>query len=300
MYSKGLNALIKELLVLPLNRIKRENGIRKFDRSDLSRLAQSIRESGLITPLTVSEENGEFVLVSGYRRAAALELLGVQNAPCTVLCSSGLETEIIALCDNIQRKSLSPFEEAAAISSILKEYDLPYSALAKKLGMAPSTLCNKVRLLSLDKSLREKITAAGLGERHARALLILPEYKRALALYKIISSHLDAAATEEYCFSLKKAEYKSRQNQQSAQKPPQVLPKKIPFEKCDFAKPFDRFVNRLRKNGLCAYTKINDTSDYFEYIIKIAKKGDLKAAGQTAENPAVCETPLAQLTLDIG
>lgn len=266
--------------------------MRTEDASDITRLAQSIEQSGLTQPLTVCRDNGEYILVSGYRRAAALKSLGWDSAPCIVLGCRGLETRVVALCDNIQRKNLSPFEEAEAIAAILKEYALPYAELSKRLGMAPSTLCNKVRLLSLDKSLREKIVNAGLGERHARALLILPEYKRALALYKIISGHLDAAASEEYCFSLKKAECLRRGDKDNAPKHT-----KKPLNGGDLAKPLDRFVKRLRKNGLCAYTKINDTADYFEYIIKIAKKGDKDAAKVPL---SAAPPPLEQLTLDIG
>ena len=284
--------MTRELLVLPLKDIKRQNGMRTEDASDITRLAQSIEQSGLTQPLTVCRENGQYFLISGYRRAAALKSLGWDSAPCIVLGCQGLETRVVALCDNIQRKNLSPFEEAEAIAAILKEYALPYAELSKRLGMAPSTLCNKVRLLSLDKSLREKITAAGLGERHARALLMLPEYKRALALYKIISGHLDAAASEEYCFSLKKAECLHRGDKEDANKPT-----KKPLNGGDLAKPLDRFVKRLRKNGLCAYTKINDTADYFEYIIKIAKNGDKDTAKIP---PSAAPAPLEQLTLDIG
>ncbi|MBQ0111247.1 MAG: ParB/RepB/Spo0J family partition protein, partial [Oscillospiraceae bacterium] len=177
--------MTRELLNLPLEDIICENTVRNGeDLNEISRLAQSIKENGLIQPLTVSAENGKYYLISGARRKRALENTGQKYAPCIVINTKGLENRIISLCDNLQRKNLSFFEEAQAIAAILQEYSMPYAELSKKLGLAPSTLCNKVRLLSLEKSLRDKIEKEGLSERQARALLILPEYKRSLALYK--------------------------------------------------------------------------------------------------------------------
>ena len=146
-----------------------------FDPEQLTSLAKSISQDGIIQPLTVRKVNNYFELISGERRLRAAKLAGLRSVPCIIVDISDERSAVLALIENIQRSDLNFFEEAEAISILIKEYGMTQEDAAIRLGMAQSTIANKLRLLKLTSIERKMIISNNLSERHARALLKLDD-----------------------------------------------------------------------------------------------------------------------------
>lgn len=187
-----------------------------FDPAQLTSLAKSISQDGIIQPLTVRKVNNYFELISGERRLRAAKLAGLRSVPCIIVDISDERSAVLALIENIQRSDLNFFEEAEAISILIKEYGMTQEDAAIRLGMAQSTIANKLRLLKLTSIERKMIISNNLSERHARALLKLDDADiRHQVLVCIIESNLTVDKTEKYIASLEtkekiKASYKKR------------------------------------------------------------------------------------------
>ncbi len=145
-----------------------------FDDVKLMELASSIRRHGLLQPITVRCVPEGYEIVMGERRFRACQLLGYTHIDAFVLPAGRDESAVLALIENIQRENLHYFEEAEAYAALL-EKGMSRETLARQLGKSPSAIANKLRLMKLDKPLRELLTEEGLSERHARALLSLPD-----------------------------------------------------------------------------------------------------------------------------
>ncbi len=170
---------------------------KKFD--DIEELAQSIRHNGILQPLTVRKTDDRYQLVAGERRLRAAKLLGMEFVPCIAVTVTERNSAVMALIENIQRRDLSFFDEAEAIDKLIDFYGMTQEDAAIKLGRSQSAIANKLRLLKLDKSLQSKITEYGLTERHARALLKLPDLQRQLETTEVIHERkLNVEGTERY------------------------------------------------------------------------------------------------------
>ncbi len=145
-----------------------------FDDVALMELASSIRKHGLLQPITVRCTGKGYEIVMGERRFRACRMLGYTHIDAFVLPISQDESAILALIENIQRENLHYFEEAEAYAALLDK-GMSREELARQLGKSPSAVANKLRLMKLDQPLRELLTEEGLSERHARALLSLPD-----------------------------------------------------------------------------------------------------------------------------
>ncbi len=162
---------------------------RFFDEENIRELAESIRELGIIQPLTVIEkQNGYFELVSGERRLRAAEVAGLEKVPCVVIDPTEEEKELIMLVENIQREDLTYIEEARAYKKIIDTHNLTQTELADKIGKKQSTISNKLRLLRLGDEVLDRLVDANLSERHARALLTIPDTQMRLKAIDIIVS----------------------------------------------------------------------------------------------------------------
>ena len=156
---------------------------RVFDEDALMELSESIRRHGLLQPVTVrAVGRGEYELVAGERRLRAAVMAGLTKIPALLVDMPDQEAAVMALVENLQRRDLDFFEEAEGLARLLAEQNLTQEQAAATLGKTQSTIANKLRLLKLDPGLRTKIRKAGLTERHARALLRLPEELREAAL----------------------------------------------------------------------------------------------------------------------
>ena len=144
---------------------------REFD--DIDGLAQSIKQNGILQPLTVRRTENGFQLVAGERRLRAAKMLGLESVPCIPMTITERNSAMLALIENIQRRDLSFFDEAEAIAKLIDFYGMTQEDAAISLGKSQPSIANKLRLLKLDKEVQQKISEYGLTERHARALLRL-------------------------------------------------------------------------------------------------------------------------------
>ena len=199
--------IAKELRMISIESIEanREQPRKTFVDDSLTELAESIKSVGIIQPLTVCEiGDGRFRLISGERRLRASSLAGLQSVPCVLMKAEAEEMEVMSLVENIQREDLNFIEEAIAYKQLIDNHGMTQVQLAERVGKKQSTISNKLRILKLSSVLLEKIKESNLSERHARALLQIPDEElRMKALKAIISRNLNVKQTEDLVAKLK-------------------------------------------------------------------------------------------------
>lgn len=169
-----------------------------FNEQAIEELSQSILEHGIIQPLTVRMRGEIYELVAGERRLRAAKLANLKTVPCNIIDITDTESAEIALLENLQREDLNYIEEAEAYYNLINEHNFTQDEVAKRIGKKQSTIANKLRLLKLNKEVRELCLTNNLTERHARALLtVLDEKLQLKIVQKIISSGLNVKKTEE-------------------------------------------------------------------------------------------------------
>ena len=138
------------VLLIPVDKIRTNpNQPRKyFDPDELSSLGESIRRNGILQPLSVRAEDGDgkYELIAGERRLRAATESGFDRVPCIVINAESTQAAVYSVIENLQRRDLNFFEEALAIESLGEKYGLDRAQLSERLGKAPSTLSNKLRL----------------------------------------------------------------------------------------------------------------------------------------------------------
>ena len=234
-----------------------------FDPQPLAELADSIRRHGILQPLTVRQTGGGWELVAGERRLRAAKLAGLEVVPCIRIQAGEQESALLALIENIQRKDLHYFEEAAAIAAYLRQSGVTQETAAALLGRSPSALANKLRLLRLPPEWRALLTENGLSERHARALLRLEDQAEQLrALRHILKASLNVAQTEQY-IDRRLAELQST--------PPAGRRAFILKDVRLFLNSLDRGLRLVREAGIGAESRREDTEDAILLTIRIPK-----------------------------
>lgn len=169
-----------------------------FDEEALEELSQSIREHGIIQPITVRRRGESYEIVAGERRWRAARLAQLETVPCNVIEITDTQSAEIALLENLQREDLNFIEEAEAYYNLINDHKFTQDQLAKRMGKKQSTIANKLRLLKLSYDVRKLCVQNKLTERHARALLSLPNEELQLKIIdKIIKNSLNVKATEE-------------------------------------------------------------------------------------------------------
>lgn len=256
-----------QVLLIPSDSIyPNPNQPRKvFDQSELVNLAISIRMNGILQPITVREIENGYELVSGERRLRASKLAGLLNVPCIVVDVNSLKSAVFALIENLQRQNLGYFEEAQAINKLMKDFSLSQDEAARRLGKAPSTVSNKLRLLSLPEEAREKLSQNGLSERHARALLRLEEGYIMEVLSRVIEKKLNVSQTEKLV-----EEYVSKNKKPGRQTKIMFSDVKI------FLNTINNALDTMQKAGIKAEFKREDNENSYIYLIEIPKKAVYK------------------------
>ncbi len=243
---------------------------RDFDATALDALADSVRQFGILQPLTVRQirhgKEVRYELIAGERRMRAGILAGLDRLPCRVLSTCEERSAEIAIVENLQRKNLNPFEEASAIATLLEVHELTQEKLAERLSVSQSYIANKLRLLKFTYEEQTIILSAGLTERHCRALLRLttPTVREA-ALQHIITHKLNVAQTEAYIERLLAEQQKRRKKQRV---------KGAIGDLRLFYNSLDRALTIMRGAGMHADCKKRETEEGVEVTILLRRTAE--------------------------
>lgn len=236
---------------------------RYFDEYELCRLKDSIKENGIINPLTVRKNGAGYILIAGERRLRAAKMAGMKRVPCIVYNADDMTSGFYAIIENLQRCDLTFFEEAASISRLINDYGLSHCDVAARLGIAQSTLSNKLRILRLNESIRRKITGAKLTERYARALLRVPENRQNEVLEYIIANGLSLTQSEAYIDKFLREGTETLT--EKGDKKSSIGDMRI------FSNSITRLVETMVNAGINAKQERIERRDYIEYKIRIPK-----------------------------
>ena len=236
-----------------------------FDPEAIAQLAESIRQYGVLNPLTVRRSPSEgYELVAGERRLRAARVAGLNEVPCLVIAADNEDSSAIALVENLQRRDLDFFEEAYGFKRLIDQYGLTQEEAARKVGKTQSAVANKLRLLRLSQKNMELIRSANLTERHARCLLRLDsEDERINATNYIIEHDLNVSRSEQYIEEL----LKERETELPAQQERKVvrLIKDVRF----FLNTLNRAVGVMVDSGIGATVQQQDSEDGLTLTIVI-------------------------------
>jgi len=233
---------------------------RVFDRESLLELADSIRKHGLLQPVSVREiGRGSYELIAGERRLRACLIAGLKNIPAIIIDRDDRESSALTLIENLQRSDLNLFEEAEGIAQLIRERGITQEEAASVIGKAQSTVANKLRLLRLPEDLRGAIIASGLTERHARALLRLPEEQWGEALHRMIAGGMNVKEAERLVEHMLAA-------------PPKPRRKGIVKDVRLFFNTVDRAIGMMREAGVAAKMRVEELPDCYACTIRIEKR----------------------------
>lgn len=233
----------------------------RFSEEGLLELSDSIREHGILQPLSVRKLDGGYELVSGERRLRAAKLAGLREVPCIVVDVDEESSSLLALVENLQRRDLDFLEEALALDKLIRTYHLSQEEAARRIGKSQSAVANKLRLLKLPEEALVMLRENGLTERHARALLKLEDPQQQLfALRHIIIDHLTVAKSEAYIDSLL-----------APVKPPSRKPTLLIKDVRFFLNTVTRGLSLMKTAGVNAEYGREETQDSILLTIRIPK-----------------------------
>ena len=244
-----------------------------FEPEALFELSESIREYGILQPLTVRRRGRGYELVAGERRLRAAKKAGLTHVPCVILDVDPLDSSALALIENLHRSDLDFIEEAEAIHFLITSYALSQEEVAKKIGKSQSAVANKLRILRLGGELLFVLRENGLTERHARALLRLPsEEARIAALEQMIREKMNVAKAEEYVETLLSEE---GENKRQEKKLSPVRSVYIIKDVRMFLNTITRGMNIMKKSGIEANYGQEETETDIVLTITIPKGATL-------------------------
>tara|TARA_R110002012_G_scaffold83323_4_gene209736 strand:+ start:1882 stop:2787 length:906 start_codon:yes stop_codon:yes gene_type:complete len=199
--DKNADKVIGNVVELDINSIEvnpfqpRSN----FNDENLEELASSIRELGIIQPITVRKlDFNKFQLVSGERRFRASKLVGLETIPAYIRIANDQESLEMALVENIQRQDLDPIEIALSYQRLIDEIEITQEKLSDRVGKKRSTITNYLRLLKLDPIIQTGMRDGFISMGHGRALINIDKKREQIAIYeKVVSEGLSVRATEQ-------------------------------------------------------------------------------------------------------
>ena len=207
--GKGLAALLgdnvmdnqeeKASLYLPISQVESCAGQprKQFDPDALADLADSIREHGIIQPLTVRKlQSGYYQIIAGERRWRAARMVGLDQVPAIVIEADDRKAMELAMIENLQREDLNPMEEAEGYRQLMEQYNLTQEETAQRVGKSRSAVANALRLLNLCPSVRAMVEDGRLTIGHARTILPLSPALQKKAADAVLKSALSVRQTE--------------------------------------------------------------------------------------------------------
>lgn len=188
-----------------------------FDDRGLEELSNSIKQHGIIQPLVLRRVNDKYEIIAGERRYKAATLAGLSTVPAVIANIDDNKSAEVAIVENVQRRDLTPIEEARSYKNLLDKGYLTQAELAKKMGLSQSAIANKLRLLNLDASVQEALLNNQISERHARSLLVLHSHEdQKTWLNKIVNERLTVRELDE---ALKKLSDKDNDSEEDSDIP---------------------------------------------------------------------------------
>ena len=162
-----------------------------FDDEGLKELSESIKQHGIIQPLVLRRLGNKYEIIAGERRFKAATMAGLRQVPAIISDIDDNKSAEIALVENIQRRNLTPIEEAKSYKNLLDRGYMTQEQLAEKMGVSQSSIANKLRLLNLAPEVQDALLQEKISERHARSLLVLPKEEQPKLLQKILKKRLN-------------------------------------------------------------------------------------------------------------
>ncbi|NLJ58208.1 MAG: nucleoid occlusion protein [Tissierellia bacterium] len=261
--------MISNIVHIDLNKIiPNKNQPRKiFDEKALKELSESIKNYGIIQPITVRKIYDDiYEIVAGERRYKAVKLLKMDTIPAVIIDAKEEDSAAMSLIENLQREDLDFIEEAMAFERLIEDFGLNQTQLAQKLGKSQSTIANKMRILKLPNSVKEKLREGNLTERHGRALLKIEDEEILLDIVdRIIKRDLNVSATEKLVNSI--AEDINLKKKRDKRYVRNFINYKI------YINTIKNAYNEIVKTGVEAKFEQEESDDYIEIKVKIPKKG---------------------------
>lgn len=240
---------------------------KNFNKQSLEELSQSIKTYGLIQPISVRQLcEDSYELVAGERRLRASEIAELDEIPAIIVDYKDQDSAMIALIENLQREDLNFVEEAEGYYNLIKDHGFTQQELAEKLGKSQSTIANKLRILKLSDEIKKSLIDNKLTERHARALLKLPnDEMKEEVLHKVIKEDLTVKKTEKLIEDIlndltKEEESESNQNVKG------LINFKI------YLNTLKNAYNAIKETGIEAKYKEKDMGDHIEVVVQIPKR----------------------------
>ncbi|EDM44749.1 chromosome partitioning protein [unidentified eubacterium SCB49] len=235
-----------------------------FNEEALRELASSIKELGVIQPITVRKLSfNKYQLVSGERRFRASKLIGLETIPAYIRIANDQESLEMALVENIQREDLDPIEIALSYQRLIDEIDLTQEEMSDRVGKNRSTITNYLRLLKLDPIIQTGMRDGFISMGHGRALISVENQDAQLDIYeKVLSNNLSVRETEAIVRGLKK-------NNESATTKKKVVPKFATEAQSSLSNYFDSKVNvKVSANGKGQLVVPFTSKEDFQRILK--------------------------------
>ena len=269
LFQKQSERVVNSVLSLPTAAIQPNPAQPRayFDDYALAQLAVSIQQNGIMQPLIVRKTTEGYQLIAGERRLRAAKLVNLESVPCIVLEREDKDSAVMAILENIQRADLNYLEEALAIKRLIDHYGLTQEDAASRLGIAQSTVANKLRLLRLRSEDKAMVLKYGLNERQARALLRLPEELREAAIREIYVKQYNSTQTDRYIDLL-------LERGSVEEKPkPKIINRTDPMNTIGlYINSFNHMVEAMKSAGIRCDTEKKKTDECIEYTVKIPLK----------------------------
>ena len=279
--GKGLAALLgddvidsqeeKSSLFLPISQVEScaSQPRKQFDPESLADLADSIREHGIIQPLTVRKlQSGYYQIIAGERRWRAARMAGLTQVPAIVIEADDRKAMELAMIENLQREDLNPIEEAEGYQVLMSQYNMTQEETAQRVGKSRSAVANALRLLNLCPPVRAMVEDGRLTNGHARALLRLqdPEVQRRAA-GDMVRRGMNVAQAEAYVEKLLQSDQVT---------PPRGRSTYIIKDVRLFLNSVDRGLHLMRQAGVDAGWNRQDTDREILLTIRIPKRASGK------------------------
>ena len=227
-----------------------------FREEALSELADSIRQHGILQPLSVRRTGTGYELIAGERRLRAAQMANLNEIPCIVMNMDDRESSLAAMVENLQRQDLDFVEEARGISRLMGDWSMSQEQVARMLGKSQSAIANKLRLLRHSDAVLNALRDNGLTERHGRALLKLRQEETKLAaIEEIIRRGMSVAMTEKYIQELLEGQQKNPR----------------PVNVGTFLNSLSQSLAKIQLSGISAVSERRETEDKIVLTITIPK-----------------------------